>query len=76
MSETTRTIKKLLGETCDIDPTTILDHHRLVALGLDSVRAADFVIAIEEEMDLVISPAEAVKLRTVAEVVCFVDQLK
>jgi len=70
----TDTVKRLLAEICGIESASIRDDGRLVSYGLDSVRATDFIIAIEEEFGVFVNQADAAELRTVADVVAYIKQ--
>ena len=72
MSSEIDEVKRLLAETCAIDRATIKDEGRLIEYGLDSVRAMDFIISLEEAFGISIPDDAAAKLRTVADVGAFV----
>ena len=65
-------VKRLLGETCAIDPAAIRDDARLIEYGLDSVRATDLVIALEERFSISIPDTDAARLKTVADLQAYV----
>ena len=74
MESTKELVKQQLAETCAIDASLIRDDGRLVAYGLDSVRATDFIIAIEEEFGVIIKQAEAADLHTVQDVMDYIQR--
>ena len=69
-------VKRLLAETCAIDRATIRDDGRLIEYGLDSVRAMDFIISLEEAFGISIPDDAAAKMRTVGDVAAFVAARK
>jgi acyl carrier protein len=72
----TADVKRLLAETCALDPASIRDDGRLIEYGLDSVRAMDFIIALEEAFGISVPDEEAARLRTVADVAAYVERRK
>ncbi len=74
MSELTDEVKRLLGATCAVAPAAIRDDARLIEYGLDSVRAMDLVIALEERFAIQIPDADAAKLKTVADLTGYVEK--
>lgn len=43
------TIRRRVAELCAVDPSTVQDDGKLVGYGLDSVRAMELVLILEEE---------------------------
>jgi acyl carrier protein len=48
-------IRSHVGELCGVDPSTISDDGKLVAYGLDSVRAVELTLILEEELGIELS---------------------
>lgn len=46
------TIRERVAELCAVDPSAIQDDGKLVGYGLDSVRAVELVLTLEEELDV------------------------
>jgi acyl carrier protein len=69
-------LKRLLAETCAIDRAAVRDDARLIEYGLDSVRALDYIISLEEAFGISIPDEAAAKLRTIAEVAAYIDERK
>jgi acyl carrier protein len=69
-------VKMHLADLCGLDRSAIRAEGELIGYGLDSVRALDFLIAMEEEYGVELSehdPALA-RVRTVRELVDFIQQ--
>lgn len=67
-------VRRLVAEACAVDPATISGETRLAGVGLDSVRAVDLMVALEERFGAAISEDEAVRLGTVAELAALVER--
>lgn len=68
-------IRKLIADLLDLDPTTIkLESDFTKDLGADSLDTVELVMAIEEEFDLEVPDAEAMNMKTVGDVVRWIDQ--
>lgn len=46
------TIRERVAELCAVDSSAIQDEGKLVGYGLDSVRAVELVLTLEEELDV------------------------
>lgn len=66
-------IKRIIASTCGIDLNRIRKEGRLVEYGLDSVRAMDLLVSLEEEFSIVIPDDFATRARTMRDVVQFVE---
>jgi acyl carrier protein len=68
------TIKALIADLCAIDVASIHDDGKLIGYGLDSVRALDLLLAIEDEVGVELSEhhPELAQVHTVAELAAFV----
>ena len=73
MSDVLSDVKRLVAETCAIDPATIRDDGRLVQYGVDSVRAMDLLVALEEHFGLDIPDTDAARLAGIGVVVAYVE---
>ena len=68
-------IRKLTADLLDLDPTAIkLESDFTKDLGADSLDTVELVMAIEEEFDLEVPDAEVINLKTVGDVVRWIDQ--
>jgi acyl carrier protein len=66
-------LRRLAAEACDVTVEAIGDDRPLSQYGLDSVRAIELIVAIEEKFDISISEEAARSIRTFADVVRLVD---
>lgn len=66
-------VKRLAADVCGVDAAAIRDEARLLDYGMDSVRAVDFIVRLEETFGISISETEAAKLRTFRDVIRFVE---
>lgn len=73
---TFETVRKLIAETCAIDPQVVKPEARLAGYGIDSVRALDLVVAIEEAFQLQVPEEALLDIKTVKDLVTFVDTLR
>lgn len=67
-------IIRLVAEVCDVNPADIRREGDLVGYGLDSARAMDLVVALEDAFKLEIPDDVAIDLRTVDDVIQFVSR--
>ena len=65
-------IKRLVAEVCAIDVATLKTDRPLLEYGLDSARAMDLLVGLENEFDIRIPDADAAHLRTIDDVVAYV----
>jgi acyl carrier protein len=69
-------VRELLAEQLEIDPEEIdMDTDILDDLGADSLDVVELVMSLEEEFGVVITDEHAGELRTVRQLVDFVDKL-
>jgi acyl carrier protein len=69
-------VRELLAEQLEIDPEEIdMDTDILDDLGADSLDVVELVMSLEEEFGVVITDEQAGELRTVRQLVDFVDKL-
>ena len=67
-------VKQSLSEilTCDIDSIT-MDTNLADDLGVDSIDSVELVMAVEEIYDIVIPEEDALEMKTVADVVEYIE---
>ena len=78
MSETTfETVRRILVDNLSADEGTVTEATSLSQdLGADSLDAVELIMSLEEEFGVVIEASQAENLKTVGEIVAFVDSLK
>jgi acyl carrier protein len=69
-----RRVKELIAQACEIDSTTIAESGQLLAYGMDSVRAIDLLVSLEETFRISIPERDAIRLRTVRDVIRCVEE--
>ncbi len=67
-----REVKRLVAETCALDRAAIRDEGRLSDYGIDSVRAIDLLVSLEETFQIAVPDADAARLATIGDVVGYV----
>jgi acyl carrier protein len=70
------TITRLMHETCLVDPATVKPEARLAGFGIDSARALELVVAIEEAFGVQIDNEAMLAVKTVKDLVDYVDRLR
>ena len=73
MNDVARTVRRLVAESCGIDVGEVRDDGLLLEYGLDSVRAMDLVISVEEAFGIQVRDEDAAGLRRVQDVVRYVE---
>jgi acyl carrier protein len=73
---TFETVRKLIAQTCEIDPEVVKPEARLSGYGIDSVRGLELVVALEEALQLQIPEEALLEIKTVKDLVTFVDKLR
>ncbi len=74
MSELLEKIKKIVSEQLDVDPEQVVPEASFVDdLGADSLDLTELIMAMEDEFDLEIDDEEAQKLRTVQDVINYIE---
>ena len=67
-------VKAILAERLGMDPARLSDDARLMEeLGMDSLDAVQFVLAVETEFDIELPDEEVTQVSTVAELIGLVD---
>ena len=74
MNTTIDRLRVLLVKDYKLDPATLLPDAPLDALGIDSLGVAELMFNIEDEFEVTI-PGEPVELKTVGDVVGYIDDL-
>jgi len=74
MNTTIDRLRVLLVKDYKLDPATLLPDAPLDALGIDSLGVAELMFNIEDEFKVTI-PGEPVALKTVGDVVGYIDDL-
>ncbi|MBI3268965.1 MAG: acyl carrier protein [Planctomycetes bacterium] len=72
MSDPSLIVRQLLARACAIDPAEVRDENLLVQYGLDSVRAVDFIVSLEEAFGLQVPDEDVARIRTVADVAAYI----
>jgi acyl carrier protein len=65
-------IRMLLAEVSGVDPALIRESIPLVEYGLDSVRAMDLIVRIEDDFGIHIPDEALLDLRTLGDVIAYV----
>lgn len=74
MSETERFVRDLISEKLGVDKKTVVPSSLLVDdLGADSLDRVELVMALEDEFDLEIPDEDTEKMKTVKDVVSYVE---
>lgn len=63
-----------MAEVCALDQNAIRDDGLLIEYGIDSVRAMDLIISIEESFSIQVEDDDAALLRTVSDVAGYVEK--
>jgi acyl carrier protein len=74
MSTTIDRLRLMLVKDYKLDPATLVPDAPLDALGIDSLGVAELMFNIEDEFKVTI-PGDPVPLRTVGDVVAYIDDL-
>lgn len=67
-------VKRLVADTCAIDAAKVREDGRLAEYGIDSVRAMDLLVALEQRFGIEIPDGDAARLTTVKDVVAYVEK--
>lgn len=74
MSELLEKIKKIVSEQLDVDPDQVVPEASFVDdLGADSLDLTELIMAMEDEFGMEIDDEEAQKLRTVQDVINYIE---
>lgn len=72
--ETLAEVKRLIAEICAVDVAVVRDDVRLIELGMDSVRAIELLVTLEETFGIAIPDEDVARLKTVADVAAHVER--
>ena len=69
-------VKRLIAEVCDTEPDSIASGGLLLGYGLDSVRALELLLAVEEDLGVEVDEhdPELAKVKTVDDMVKLVQR--
>lgn len=76
VDDTAAVVRRLVAETCGIGAEEVRDDGLLLEYGLDSVRAMDLVISLEEAFGIHVKDEDAATLRRVEDVVRYVEAVR
>ena len=70
-------IRTIIAEELDVDKASIEPQSKLADdLGADSLDAVELIMAIEEEFDVEIDDNDATKIKTVQDIVDYLEKIK
>jgi acyl carrier protein len=67
-------VRSIVGEVCGVDGATIRSDSRLAEYGMDSVRAMNLLVALEEAFGIVVPDEVAGRVRTLRDVVVYLEK--
>ena len=70
---TEQTIRQEIGLVLAMSPADIMPNKPLVEYGLDSVRAMDMVVGVEDQFNIEIDDMEIADLKTLNDVIALVE---
>jgi acyl carrier protein len=73
---TYETIKRLMAETCLVDPAMVEPEARLAGFGIDSIGVLELVLAIEDTFPVQVENEDMLAVKTVKDLVEYVDRLR
>jgi acyl carrier protein len=73
MSDNTYIVRGILAEVCAVEPDALAPDAPLIDYGLDSARAIDLLVALEETFGIRIPDEAAAKMRTLKDIVLYVE---
>jgi acyl carrier protein len=74
--ETYEVVRKLIAEVCAIKPEIIQPAGKLAGYGLDSLRALELVVSIEDHYRLQVDQEQLFEVKTVNDLVEHIERLK
>lgn len=75
--DTRKLVLDVIGEITGVDPDVIKPEMELVAdLGLDSAKAVQMLVTLEERVDVEIDDEHVPRLQTVADVIAALDEVR
>lgn len=66
------TVKEILSDNLDIDPTTVDESSTLESLGIDSLDLVELICEIEDRLDIEFGEPEG--LETIGQFVAYIDE--
>ena len=69
------TVTKIVAEVCHVEHTDVVADRNLMSYGLDSARAMDLVVALEDLFEVEISDEVIIQLRTANDIVRALETL-
>lgn len=69
------TVKKTIANVCSMDVTKVDPQRDMLEYGMDSARAMDLIVSLEDKFDIEISDEVMVGLRTGNDIVMALEQL-
>ena len=70
-------VKEIVANQLNVDPKEVTENASLIDdLGADSLDTVELMISLEEEFEIDISDEEAEKLKTIGDVVNYIQQRK
>jgi acyl carrier protein len=74
--DTLSRIKCLIAEVCAVAPETIGTSARLRGYGIDSIRALDLMVSVEEEFEVQFRVEDLENIHTVGDLADYVERLR
>jgi acyl carrier protein len=68
-------LRKLIAESCLVDPAKVVSNARLLAYGVDSVRILELIVRIEEEFQIQLDPEQLFAMATVGQLARYLGKL-
>jgi acyl carrier protein len=72
MPDIPETVKAILARVCAIEASIIREDAQLVGYGLDSVRAVDFMVELEQTYEIQVPDEDVAKIRTLRDVTNYI----
>jgi acyl carrier protein len=69
------TVKKTIANVCSMDVTKVDPQRDMLEYGMDSARAMDLIVSLEDKFDIEISDEVMIGLRTGNDIVMALEQL-
>ena len=69
------TVKRTIANVCSMDVTKVDPQRDMLEYGMDSARAMDLIVSLEDKFDIEISDEVMVGLRTGNDIVMALEQL-
>jgi len=69
-------LRILVGQACDVEPSTIQAAARLRGYGVDSIRVIDIMLSIEDVFNVQFELEDLEPIRTIGELAEYIDRLR